>query len=146
MRRGLWALAAVVLLPFAIFEAVKYGGFAWAALGLGLIGPDLVFLAGIGAPVSASAVASQGHSGGVLPTRIVAAYNLVHRPLLPFILLVAASFAPISHASFVPWFVLGLAWLAHIAIDRVCGFGLRNPDGTLPARGAGRGVRESAMS
>lgn len=57
------------LLAFAIFEAVKHGGWAVPLLLAGLIGPDLTF------------------------------------------------------------FTLGLAWLAHICLDRALGYGLRTREG-----------------
>lgn len=121
-RRLGWAVAATGLVLFTGFEVLKYGGWAWVAAAVGLIGPDLVMLGGIGAaPVAA----------GVLPRRIVPAYNLVHRPAGPVLLMVAVGFAPITHAAFVPWFVLGLAWLSHICLDRALGFGLRATDGSI---------------
>lgn len=120
-----WAAGAAALGLFTAFEVVKYGGWAWGAATVGLIAPDLVMLGGIGAAPTAH---------GVLPHRIVPAYNLVHRPVGPVLLMVAVGVAPITHAAFVPWFVLGLAWLTHICLDRALGFGLRAPDGNV--RGA----------
>lgn len=125
-----WAAAAAVLASFTAFEVVKYGGWAWGAAAVGLIAPDLVMLGGIGATPAAR---------GVLPRRIIPAYNLVHRPVGPVLLMLAVGVAPITHAAFVPWFVLGLAWLAHICLDRALGLGLRASDGSV--RGAKRDRR-----
>lgn len=122
IKRAGWAVAAVVVGAFALFEAVKYGGWAWGAAGVGLLGPDLAFLAAIGAPVP---------EHGRLPARAVRSYNLLHRCPLPVGAMAISALVPISHAAFVPWFVLGLAWLTHIALDRALGFGLRAADGRI---------------
>jgi len=95
--------------------------------------PDLTFLLGIGQP----------HGRGQLPARAVPAYNLAHRPILPLLVIglsVGALLAArVLNAEIDTWesaraipllaYAAGLAWLAHIAIDRACGFGLRTPDG-----------------
>ncbi|GAB3581336.1 DUF4260 family protein [Amycolatopsis endophytica] len=115
MTRVAWALVAAFLLAFAVFEAVKHGGWTVGALVLGLIGPDLTFLAGIGAgPIER----------GVLPRRVVPFYNAAHHWAPPVVLLVVFSFVASPAA-----FTLGLAWLAHIAVDRVFGYGLRTAEG-----------------
>ncbi|WP_037322606.1 DUF4260 family protein [Amycolatopsis thermoflava] len=115
MKRTAWALAGVFLLAFAVFEAVKHGGWTVGALLLGLIGPDLTFLAGIGAPPA---------ERGVLPRRVVPFYNAAHHWAGPVVLLVVFSFVASPAA-----FTLGLAWLAHIVVDRAFGYGLRTADG-----------------
>jgi hypothetical protein len=115
VKRIAWAVAATFLLAFAVFEAVKYGGWTVGALLLGLIGPDLTFLTGIGAgPIER----------GVMPRRVVPFYNAAHHWALPVVLLVVFSFVTTPAA-----FTLGLAWLAHIAVDRAVGYGFRTADG-----------------
>ncbi|WP_236793668.1 DUF4260 family protein [Amycolatopsis sp. GM8] len=108
----------LLLLAFAIFEAVKHGGWATPLLFVGLIAPDLVFLIGIGVHTER----------GVLPRRVVPFYNTTHFWPLPVLLLVYFTF--FAGANFVPGFTLGLAWLAHICLDRSLGYGLRRWDGT----------------
>ncbi|NIH81730.1 DUF4260 family protein [Amycolatopsis viridis] len=115
MTRIAWALAAAVLLAFAVFEVVQHGGWALGALLLGLIGPDLTFLIGIGAPVV---------ERGALPRPVVPFYNAAHHWAGPAVLLVVFSLVTSPAA-----FTLGLAWLAHIAVDRVFGYGLRTAEG-----------------
>lgn len=108
---------ALFLLAFAIFEAVKHGGWAVPLLLAGLIGPDLTFLIGIGVQTE----------HGVLPRRVVPFYNLAHRWPLP--VLVLAYFGLFTTAAAAPGFTLGLAWLAHICLDRALGYGLRTREG-----------------
>ncbi|GHE94228.1 membrane protein [Amycolatopsis deserti] len=115
MKRIAWAVAAVFLLAFAVFEVVKHGGWTVGALLLGLIGPDLTFLTGIGA---------EQVERGVLPRRVVPFYNAAHHWAGPAVLLAVCTFVTSPAA-----FTLGLAWLAHIAVDRVFGYGLRTADG-----------------
>ena len=125
-----WLGAWAVLTAAVTFEVIKHGivrgsGAETAALAgvavLFFIAPDLTFLVGIGQP------AEKGH----LPRRAVPWYNAMHRLWVPlgFTVLVAATLTP--HAtSTVALFVGGLSWMAHIALDRASGYGLRNPDGS----------------
>nr|WP_208406775.1 DUF4260 family protein [Amycolatopsis granulosa] len=103
------------MLAFAVFEVVEHGGWTAGALLLGLAGPDLTFLAGIGAPAV---------ERGVLPRRAVPFYNAAHHWAGPAVLLLVFTIVTSPAA-----FTLGLAWLAHIAVDRVFGFGMRTADG-----------------
>lgn len=119
--RAAWGVFAILLVAFAVFESVKYGGATWLVLVIGLVGPDLAMVAGIGQP----------HARGQLPARAVRLYNLVHQALLPLALLAAVTVLPLPDP--VLPFTLGLAWLAHIAIDRACGYGLRTAQGWLRA-------------
>jgi Domain of unknown function (DUF4260) len=61
-------------------------------------------------------------------TRSVGPYNALHSVPGP-VILIAAALALASPA----WVAGGLAWLAHIAMDRAVGYGLRNPDGSQRA-------------
>jgi hypothetical protein len=123
---GLW----VSLTVFAVFEVVKHGyvnGSAAdaamltaAAVGF-FVAPDLTFVIGAGQPVP------HGH----ISPLAVPWYNALHRMLVPLVLtaIIGIAFAPLA---FVPLalFVGGLSWMAHIALDRAAGYGLRNPDGS----------------
>lgn len=111
---ALWGiLTATTIVAIA---TLGYGGVAVAAF----VAPDLSFLAGIGQPFEK----------GRLPVKAVPIYNTAHR--MP----VAAGFTAIGTAATAagiaaPWTVVaGLSWMAHIAMDRSFGYGLRNPDGS----------------
>ena len=123
---GLWAF----LTALAVFEVVKHGyvnGTATdaavltaAAIGC-FVAPDLTFLIGAGQPAPK----------GSLPTRAVPWYNVMHRMWIPFVLttIIGIALAPLALAP-LAGFIGGLSWMAHIALDRTAGYGLRNPDGS----------------
>jgi hypothetical protein len=104
--RAVWALA---LFAFLVFEAIKHGH--WAPALIGMLGPDVALLGGMG--------------GGCLNPRAVPLYNLLHMYWLPVALMAVAATGVIA----LGWFVLGLAWTTHIAVDRALGYGLRGRDG-----------------
>ena len=119
--RPLYGIAGVMLLAGSAAEMALHGGATiWAGL-LGVIGPDLAFLAGIGQP----------NEPGLLPTRAVPVYNLVHRLWLPVIMLVAVSFDGRSPGQAAPYVAASLGWLAHISVDRALAFRLRAADGSI---------------
>ena len=127
---GLWAF----LTAFTVFEVVKHGyvdGTATdallltaAAIGCFVV-PDLTFLIGAGQPAPK----------GALPTRAVPWYNLMHRMWIPLLLtsFVGVALAPLTPVA-LAGFIGGLSWMAHIALDRAAGYGLRNPDGSRGRR------------
>ena len=122
-RRASWLAWAAFLLAFAILEGVNHGAAAWAALAGGLIAPDLTFFAAAGAhePVSR----------GQLPRKAVPFYNAAHRTWVPLALTVAyAVAAPLNMPAL---FTFLLAWMLHIAVDRVAGYKLRGHDGFVRA-------------
>jgi hypothetical protein len=119
LRRFLWVLVAALLLAAVLFEALKHGGWSIPLAMLGGIGPDLSFLAGAGHP----------HQPGQLPAPAVRLYNALHRPWLPLAVIVLFSVYGITPDSGAAGFTFGLAWLTHVAVDRVLGYGLRTPDG-----------------
>ena len=121
-RRAAWLAWSAFLLAFAILEGVNHGGAAWAALAGGLIAPDLTFFAAAGAhePVSR----------GQLPRKAVPFYNAAHRSWIPLALTAAYTVAPLSVPAL---FTFLLAWMLHIAVDRVAGYRLRGPDGFIRA-------------
>lgn len=116
--RVAWGVLSALLLVFAVFESAKYGGWVIVAAVAGFIAPDLSFLAGISGP----------HQRGRLPRRAVPVYNLLHRPVVAFVVMLTC-LIPESPSVAVPLFNFGLAWLLHITIDRALGFGLRTADG-----------------
>ena len=121
-RRASWLAWAAFLLAFAILESVNHGAAAWAALAGGLIAPDLTFFAAAGAhePVSR----------GQLPRQAVPFYNAAHRTWVPLALAVVCTVAPLDTPAL---FTFLLAWMLHIAVDRVAGCKLRGQDGFVRA-------------
>jgi hypothetical protein len=121
-RRASWLAWAAFLLAFAVLEGVNHGAAAWAALAGGLIAPDLTFLA--------AARARERTVRGQLPRRAVPFYNATHRTWVPLALTVAYAVAPLSAPAL---FTFLLAWMLHIAVDRVAGYRLRGRDGFIRA-------------
>jgi hypothetical protein len=116
-KRAAWAALAAFLLAFIVLEVVNHGGSALVAALLFLIAPDLTMV--IGASTAGN---------GTLSPRAVPYYNLVHRPWIPLAVLVVYSLGGLG--DWVPLFTAGLGWLAHIALDRAFGYGLRARDGS----------------
>ncbi len=123
---GVWAF----LTTFAVFEVVKHGYVQGSALHAAtltvaavgfFIGPDLTFMIGAGQPTP------KGH----IAEAAVPWYNAAHRMSVPLTLtsIVGTVLAPLAFGPLV-LFVGGLSWMAHIALDRAGGYGLRNPDGS----------------
>lgn len=83
--------------------------------------PDLTFVIGAGQPTQ------KGH----LAARAVPWYNAMHRIWLPLAAtaIIGVTLAPLAFGS-LALFIGGLSWMAHIALDRAAGYGLRNPDGS----------------
>ena len=120
LRRSAWGAWAVFLAAFAVLEGVNHGGGSWLALVVGVIAPDLSFFAAAGAhePVRQ----------GQLPRKAVPFYNTAHRTWIPFGLLVAYTVLPVRSPML---FTFLLAWMLHIAIDRVAGYNLRTKEGFI---------------
>lgn len=113
-------LAAFGLVGLAGFVAHSNSIPMWT-LAIGIIGPDLSFLAAIGAP---------NQPNGALARRAVRPYNAMHHPIGPLVAIVTGFLVGAPLVS-----VVGLAWLSHLAWDRGLGYGLRNADGTIRAMG-----------
>jgi hypothetical protein len=114
-RRLAWLALGLSATAFAVFEVAKHGGAALALAVAFALAPDLAMLIG----------ANRKLARGQLAPQAVPFYNAVHRVWGPLVLLVACTFWLDS----APLFTGGLAWLAHIALDRSLGFGLRTPQG-----------------
>ena len=128
--RIVWFVVWAFVAAFAWFEVIKHGyleGSAVDAIVLtatavgAFVLPDLTFLVGAGQQVEQ----------GYLPTRAVPFYNAMHRflPSLLLTLIVGVGLAPLGPVELV-LFVAGLSWMAHVALDRAAGYGLRNADGS----------------
>src|SRR5690348_16636217 len=103
------AALALALFAFLVFEVVEHGH--WAPALIGMLGPDVALLGGMGC--------------GRLNPRAVPLYNVLHVYGLPMVLMAVAATGVIA----LGWFVLGLAWATHVAVDRALGYGLRTPEG-----------------
>jgi hypothetical protein len=109
--RAVYALLVPLLLAAVALELDGQ----WLAAAAGLLGPDIALAFGAGRDLRP----------GQLHPRAVPLYNALHRLWGP-VLLVAAAAAELVPA----WtLVAGLAWLAHVAVDRAVGYGLRTPEG-----------------
>ena len=103
-----WALLAAGALTGA---AVVAAG-AWQTW-VALVFPDVALLVGAG----------RGLERGRLHPRAVPFYNALHRIGGPAVLAIASPWLG------TPWLAAALAWLAHVAIDRAVGYGLRDERG-----------------
>jgi len=110
-----WLGLGLLALASAVFEVVAHGFGALGPALVFLVAPDLTMLVG----------ASRQLVRGQLAPAAVPWYNTIHRVWGPLALLAACTFW-IDSASL---FTGALAWLAHIAIDRGIGFGLRTREG-----------------
>jgi hypothetical protein len=115
--RPLLVAGAFLVLGAAVLLVVGAGA-AWWVLPLGVLGPDLTFLAAGG---------QQAEAPGHMPRRAVPFYNAAHHfPVAGGLTIAAAVLAgPTATA-------LGLAWLSHLVWDRAVGYTLRDADGAMP--------------
>ncbi|HZN89857.1 MAG TPA: DUF4260 family protein [Thermoleophilaceae bacterium] len=107
--RVLWGVAAGA----ALAAAIALAGPLAPVLLASLVAPDLALLAGIDRNLAPGQIAPRG----------VPVYNAVHRVWGPVLV---AALAPALGATAL---VVALGWFAHVAVDRVCGYGLRTPEG-----------------
>jgi hypothetical protein len=106
-------VAGLLLLAAAVVAAAVLDTGASSVLLFAVL-PDIALLAGIGG----------AHQPGQLPRRAVPAYNLLHSPAVPAVLMLAAVAGLGTY-----WLVAATTWAAHIALDRGLGYGLRSRDG-----------------
>jgi hypothetical protein len=100
LRVGFEKLEALVLLAAALV-LYAHVGFGWGRFALLFLAPDLSFAAWLAGPRAGAVVYDLVHNlGGPLALALV---GLALPPVLPF----------------------ALIWIAHIAADRVLGYGLR---------------------
>lgn len=121
-----WLAFAILLTGACIALGILQGWVATGILAAAAILPDVAL---IGAFAGA---------GRLRPER-VRFYNTLHTPLPAIGLVLAGAGLAIGTGSRIA-LLIGVAWLAHIAIDRACGFGLRKPDGSIRPVGRPRRV------
>ena len=100
LRAGFEKLEALVLLTAALVVYAHVGG-GWGRFALFFLAPDLSFVAWLAGP----------RAGAIV-------YDAVHNLGGP----IALALAGLAVPSLLP---LSLIWIAHIAADRVLGYGLR---------------------
>ena len=123
----LWILVALALAWFVINSCMRLGSGATTLVVLVALLPDVALIGGF---------AGQGL---LRPSR-VKFYNVLHSPLFAAVL--AASGLVLSLGGGTQLVLLGGAtWLLHIAIDRACGYGFREHNGTI--RPVGRTSRSA---
>ena len=92
-------------------------GWSWPLLAFAVL-PDLPLAFGF----------TPGLEKGRLHPRAVPAYNATHRLVGPVLLVALGAWTYVGGGA-ATWLVAGLAWAAHVLIDRGCGYGLRGRDG-----------------
>ncbi|HET9410548.1 MAG TPA: DUF4260 family protein [Candidatus Dormibacteraeota bacterium] len=120
MKRGAYAVLGLVLVGVALADVITQRS-GWWQLIVFAVAPDLSMLVGGG----------KGLQRGQLHPRAVPIYNAVHRFWAPAVLVAIALLLRDPG-----WLSAGLAWSAHIAIDRSLGFGLRTREGFQRTQGA----------
>lgn len=112
--RPLHLVAGLLLLVASVVAAAAWGTGVSSVLVFAVL-PDIALVAAVGGQ----------HAPGQLPARAVPAYNLLHHPAVPVAMLMAGLVGLLGTY----WVVAGLAWAAHVAVDRGVGYGLRTRDG-----------------
>ena len=125
--RKFWLILGLTLLTVCIALGVRLG---WSAAGIIFAAAVIPDVALIGAFASA---------GRLRPER-VRFYNLLHAPALAVTTTITGALVFLTtHENTA--LLIGFAWLTHIAVDRACGFGLREADGSIRPVGLPRRVR-----
>ncbi|WP_246691864.1 MULTISPECIES: DUF4260 domain-containing protein [unclassified Mesorhizobium] len=109
---GMKPLALIIRLEWAVVAAVAivfyaWSGVSWWLFGLLILAPDLSMFGYLGGP----------RTGAI-------AYNALHILIVPVLLLLVGYLS--GHAVAI---AVALIWIAHIAIDRALGYGLKLPTG-----------------
>jgi len=114
-RRLGWLVLGLAAAALTVIQVARFGSGALALAGILAVAPDLTMLIG----------ASRRLARGQLAPAAVPFYNIAHRAWGPLGLLAAGAAWPGSAVLVAG----GLAWLAHVGLDRGLGFGLRTPAG-----------------
>jgi Domain of unknown function (DUF4260) len=125
-RSGVRLLYAFGGLAAIIGTVVVAGRGDWRAVTAAIvlaIAPDIPLFFGFDA--------SGALAKGQLHPRAVPAYNAAHRLVGPAAVLAVAGGLGfwVSAGAALTAGAAGLAWLAHVLVDRACGYNLRTPDG-----------------
>ncbi|GAA3928744.1 DUF4260 family protein [Microbacterium soli] len=124
ISRAAWALAALLSLTLLVYESVTYGWAMGATVVVFLLLPDIALIGGFD-PVRP----------GRLRVSHIPLYNALHRPWAGLALLLLGALVTLPAIGGVEGGKLiaaaGLAWIAHIAVDRAVGYGLRDAEGAV---------------
>lgn len=115
IRRLAWLALGLAAATLTVLQVTRHGTGALALSVTLAVAPDLTMLIG----------ASRKLARGQLAPTAVPFYNTAHRVWGPLVLLGAGTVWTGSAALLAG----GLAWLAHVGLDRGLGFGLRTPAG-----------------
>lgn len=118
MSRIFWAATAALLLAVLIVMCLHQG---WGAT---------IFAVVFGVMPDVALIGAFGERGKLKPAR-VGFYNLLHAAPLALGVAVLAGLLGLLGVDAGVLAIVGTAWLAHIAVDRAAGYGLRAPDGTI---------------
>jgi hypothetical protein len=110
-----WLAVGVAAAMLAVIQVARHGPGALTVALVLAIAPDLTMIIGL----------SRRLAPGQLAPTAIPFYNTAHRLWGPLALLAAGGVWPGSAALVTG----GLAWLAHVALDRGLGFGLRTREG-----------------
>jgi deazaflavin-dependent oxidoreductase (nitroreductase family) len=114
--RHLWVVPGLAIAFFANLQAERVGLGIVPLLAFG-IAPDLPRLLGLGQP----------HAHGQMPRRAVPAFNLMHHPVPPVVILALAAIGVLPPVLYVG----ALVWLGHIVIGMGIGDRVRGRNGFL---------------
>lgn len=124
ITRVLWGLLSIVLLVVAVVGSIRDG---W------LIG-GIVIVFALLPDVSLIGAFDRARPGALRPERVVL-YNMLHLARFPLLLIAAGAAMSVTPMSVTPIGTMvlaaGIAWLAHIAVDRAAGYGLRDAVGNI---------------
>lgn len=124
MRRTLWALLALALISLVVITSVSYGWLVGAIAIVFALLPDVALIGAF----------DRERRGMLRPERVMF-YNVMHLARFPVMLAATGALIPAASvgASGIGTilFAAGVSWLAHIAVDRAFGYGLRDRDGAI---------------
>jgi hypothetical protein len=116
IRRLAWLILGLAAATLTVIQVTSHGTGALALAVALAVAPDLTMLIG---------ASRRKLARGQLAPAAVPFYNTAHRVWGPLLLLAAGAGWPGSAALLAG----GLAWLAHVGLDRGLGFGLRTAAG-----------------
>ncbi len=115
--QGLWLLVTLLALGGCIALGIQLGWFATGIIIVAAVLPDVALI---------GAFAEEGR---LRPER-VKFYNTFHSLALAIPVTLVGALTALLTQNFI-LLLVGLAWFTHIAIDRACGYRLREPDGSI---------------
>ncbi|MBN7793163.1 DUF4260 family protein [Microbacterium esteraromaticum] len=122
--RILWGILAAAAITLSVISSVDYGWIVGGPVIAFALLPDVALIGAF----------DPTRSGALRPDRVVG-YNMLHLARFPVLLIAGGSLITLPVVGGAPGGAvvvgMGLAWLAHIAVDRAVGYGLRDRDGYI---------------